>query len=167
MGKAMVYHRPPVSNRDKTILILGVTASGKARLAHEVAKAIDGEIVSVDSMKVYRRMDIGTAKPSAAARAEVPYHLIDVVEPSESFSVGRYLELAEAAIDDICSRGKPVIVAGGTAMYIKAMLYGLFDGAGTDEAVREKLKARMAAEGAVALHAELAARESRGENPRQ
>jgi tRNA dimethylallyltransferase len=148
-----------MSGKGKTILILGVTASGKARLAHEVARAIGGEVVSVDSMKVYRRTDIGTAKPSPAARAEVPYHLIDVVEPSEPFSVGRYLELAGAAMQDIRSRGKPVIVAGGTAMYIKALLYGLFDGVGTDEGVRAALKARIEAEGAAALHAELAAKD--------
>jgi tRNA dimethylallyltransferase len=155
----MVYHRLAVDKRDRTILILGVTASGKARLAHEVARAIAGEIVSVDSMKVYRRMDIGTAKPSPAARSQVPYHLIDVVEPSNSFSVGRYIELATAAMQGIRSRGKPVIVAGGTAMYIKALLYGLFDGAGTDEAIRQSLRARLETEGAASLHAELAAKD--------
>jgi len=137
------------------ILILGVTASGKARLAHELVKTISGEIVSVDSMKVYRRMDIGTAKPSAAARAEVPYHLIDVVEPSEPFSVGRYLKMAQAAAADIHSREKPVVFVGGTAMYIKALLYGLFEGAGADESIRGALKARLASEGSAALHAEL------------
>jgi tRNA dimethylallyltransferase len=148
-----------MNSTEKTILVLGVTASGKARLAHEVARTTGGEIVSVDSMKVYRRMDIGTAKPSAAARQEVPYHLIDVVEPGESFSVGRYIELAASAMQDIRSRGKPVIVAGGTAMYIKALLYGLFDGAGTDLAIREKLSARMASEGAAVLHAELTSKD--------
>jgi tRNA dimethylallyltransferase len=133
----------------KPILILGVTASGKARLAHELARGIDGEVISIDSMKVYRRMNVGTAKPSA-------YHLIDVVEPSEGFSVGRYLELAENAVKDISSRNRPVIFAGGTAMYIKALLYGLFDGAGTDESVRQVLKARIESEGIAAMHTELA-----------
>ncbi len=141
---------------DKRILILGVTAGGKARLAHEVAKAIGGEIISIDSMKVYRRMDIGTAKPPASARAEVPYHLVDVVEPSEAFSVARYLELAQAASVGIRARNKPVIFAGGTAMYIKALLCGLFAGPGTDEAIREELKRRIASQGIAALHAELA-----------
>jgi tRNA dimethylallyltransferase len=145
-----------MDTQDKRILILGVTAGGKARLAHEVAKAIGGEIISIDSMKVYRRMDIGTAKPPASARAEVPYHLVDVVEPSEAFSVARYLELAEAASADIRARNKPVIFAGGTAMYIKALLYGLFAGPGTDGAIREKLKGRIESEGIASLHAELA-----------
>ena len=143
----------------KTILILGVTASGKARLAHEMAKAIGGEVISIDSMKVYRRMDIGTAKPSAAARAEVPYHLIDVIEPGEPFSVGRYLELAQKAAAEIRSRNKPVIFTGGTAMYIKALLYGIFEGAGTNESIRDELKVRIDSQGIAALHAELASKD--------
>jgi tRNA dimethylallyltransferase len=148
-----------MSGINKTILILGVTASGKARLAHEIAKAIGGEVISIDSMKVYRRMDIGTAKPSPAARTEIPYHLIDVVEPGEPFSVGRYLELAAKAAADIRSRNKPVIFAGGTAMYIKALLYGLFEGAGTDESIRDELKARIDSQGIAALHGELASKD--------
>jgi tRNA dimethylallyltransferase len=137
------------------ILVLGVTASGKSRLAFELARGLGGELVGVDSMKVYRRMDIGTAKPSAEARRQVPHHLIDVVEPSESFSVGRFLELADAAIDDIRGRGLPVVAVGGTALYIKALLYGLFDGPGRDEAIRDELRARAETEGLPALHAEL------------
>src|SRR5512136_120505 len=117
----MVNHNPSM------ILILGVTASGKGRLAFELAKRLGGELVSIDSMKVYRRMDIGTAKPSPESRREIPHHLVDVVEPSESFSVGRFLDLANATIDDIRSRGLPAIAVGGTALYIKALLYGLFE----------------------------------------
>jgi tRNA dimethylallyltransferase len=137
------------------ILILGVTASGKARLGHELARALDGEIVSVDSMKVYRRMDIGTAKPSREAQQQVRYHLIDVVEPSKSFSVGLFLDKALAAIEDIRSRGKMVVAVGGTALYIKALLYGLFEGPGGDEQLRAELRERAAAEGLASLHAEL------------
>jgi tRNA dimethylallyltransferase len=140
----------------KMILILGVTASGKGRLAFELAQRLDAEIVSVDSMKVYRRMDIGTAKPSPEARRRVRHHLIDVVEPSESFSVGLFYEQAQAAIRDIRSRGKPVVAVGGTALYIKALLYGLFEGPGSDEQIRAELRARAAAEGWAALHRELA-----------
>lgn len=136
-------------------LILGVTASGKGRVGFDLARELDGEIVSVDSMKVYRRMDIGTAKPSRQAREQVRYHMIDVVEPSESFSVGLYLERANAAIEDIRGRGKAVIAVGGTALYIKALLYGLFEGPGSDETVRNQLRARAAAEGLAALHREL------------
>jgi tRNA dimethylallyltransferase len=139
----------------KKILILGVTASGKGKLAFEIAKAIGGEIVSIDSMKVYRRMDIGTAKPSAQNRQQIPHHLIDVVEPSEAFSVGRFVELAEAKIKDILARNKPVVAVGGTAMYIKALLYGLFEGAGTDETLRDQIKTRIENEGLERLHHEL------------
>jgi tRNA dimethylallyltransferase len=139
----------------KMILILGVTASGKGRAAFELARVLDGEIVSVDSMKVYRRMDIGTAKPPAEVRREVRYHLIDVVEPSESFSVGLFLERALPAIEDIGHRGKTVIAVGGTALYIKALLYGLFEGPGSDAKIRAALRERAEAEGLVALHAEL------------
>ena len=138
------------------ILILGVTASGKGRAAFELARQLDGEIVSVDSMKVYRRMDIGTAKPSREARQQVRYHMIDIVEPSESFSVGLFLDQANAAIEDIRSRGKAVIAVGGTALYIKALLYGLFEGPGGDDQVRAGLRARAAAEGLASLHRELA-----------
>ena len=94
---------------DEMILVLGVTASGKGRLAFDLAREIDAQIISVDSMKVYRRMDIGTAKPSPQARRDVNYHLIDVAEPSEAFSVGRFLESATAAIERIKSAGKPVM----------------------------------------------------------
>lgn len=138
------------------ILILGVTASGKGRVGFDLARQLDGEIVSIDSMKVYRRMDIGTAKPSGEARQQVRHHMIDIVEPSESFSVGLFLEKAKAAIEDTRSRGKAVIAVGGTALYIKALLYGLFEGPGGDEQVRAGLRARAAVEGLAVLHRELA-----------
>jgi tRNA dimethylallyltransferase len=138
------------------ILILGVTASGKGRTALELARNLDGEIISVDSMKVYRRMDIGTAKPSADIRRRVPHHIVDVVEPSESFSVGLFLDRALVAIDDIRCRGKAVVAVGGTALYIKALLYGLFEGPDGDEDIRAALRARAATDGWAALHAELA-----------
>jgi tRNA dimethylallyltransferase len=145
-----------IVNRPSKILILGVTASGKGALAFELARTLSGEIISVDSMKVYRRMDIGTAKPSLQKRRQIPCHLIDVVEPSQSFSVDQFLDLAHQAAADIQSRGKPVIAVGGTAMYIKALLYGLFEGPGSDPAVRERLRAEIAAVGLPALHRRLA-----------
>ncbi|MHC4124682.1 MAG: tRNA (adenosine(37)-N6)-dimethylallyltransferase MiaA [Planctomycetota bacterium] len=129
-----------MNSQKSQILILGVTASGKGRLAFELAKRIDAEIISIDSMKVYRRMDIGTAKPPIEARKQVPYHLIDIVEPSEQFNVGMFLELAEAAKEEILSKNKSIIAAGGTALYIKAMIFGLFKGPGADENIRAKLK---------------------------
>ena len=121
-------------------LILGCTASGKGKLALELARRWGGEIISIDSMKVYRRMDIGTAKPGADARQAVRHHLQDVVEPHEAFSVGRYVEMADAAIADIAARQSPIIAVGGTALYIKALLQGLFDGPPADADVRERLK---------------------------
>ncbi|MGA2171666.1 MAG: tRNA (adenosine(37)-N6)-dimethylallyltransferase MiaA [Sedimentisphaerales bacterium] len=137
------------------ILILGVTASGKGRLAFELAKSINAEILSIDSMKVYRRMDIGTAKPPKEVRVQIPYHLIDVVEPGESFSVARFLELARAAINDIKKRNKAVVAVGGTALYIKSLLYGLFDGPGADEQIRTELKAQAQAHGLDSLYEHL------------
>jgi tRNA dimethylallyltransferase len=124
------------------IIILGVTASGKSRLAFELAKKLDAEIISIDSMKIYRRMDIGTAKPPLQARKEVPYHLIDVVEPSESFSVAKFLSLADKSIEQIRDEDKPVVAVGGTALYLKALLYGLFEGPGENEQIRSRLRKR-------------------------
>jgi tRNA dimethylallyltransferase len=108
-------------------------------------------------MKVYRRMDIGTAKPSAQRRQQIPYHLLDVVEPSESFSVDRFLELAGQAAEKIQAAGKTVIACGGTAMYIKAMLHGLFDGPACDPEIRKKLKAEIQTTGLAELHKRMAA----------
>ena len=137
------------------ILILGVTASGKGKLAFALAKSLGAEIISIDSMKVYRRMDIGTAKPPKENRDQIPYHLIDVVEPGDSFNVARFLELAIESIDDIKKRGKPVVAVGGTALYIKSLLYGLFEGPGADEQIRGELKAQAQAEGLDKLYAQL------------
>jgi len=143
--------------KTKKILILGVTASGKASLAFELAKKINGEIISADSMKVYRRMNIGTAKPSAEHQKTIKYHLIDVVEPSESFSVDRFLQLEKSAENSILAQKKPVIASGGTAMYIKALLFGIFDGPGTDEAIRQNLKKQIITDGLAQLHKKLTA----------
>lgn len=143
------------NSKQKKILILGVTASGKGRVAFDLAQNMNGEIVSIDSMKVYRRMDIGTAKPPGEARQRVSYHVIDVVEPSKSFNVAAFLEAASTAIRQIESRGKNIIAVGGTALYIKSLLYGLFEEAGTDEQVRARLHARAQSEGPAELHREL------------
>ncbi len=134
------------------ILIPGVTASGKGRLAFDLAESINAEIISIDSMKVYRRMDIGTAKPPKQARQRIKHHLIDVVEPSEPFSVAGFLDLANKAIEQITGKNKPVIAVGGTALYIKALLYGLFEGPGTDEQIRAELKDQAKAEGLETLY---------------
>ncbi len=138
------------------ILVLGVTASGKGALAFDLARRIGGEIVSIDSMKVYRRMDIGTGKPSTACREQVRHHIIDVIEPYESFSVDQFLRLAAEATTGIRSSGKTVVGSGGTALYIKALLYGIFDGPPANYEIRKKLKAQIAAESTAALHEQLA-----------
>ena len=137
------------------ILILGTTASGKSRLAFELAGQTAAEIISIDSMKVYRRMDIGTAKPTKQMRRQVKYHLLDVVEPSESFSVAAFLDLACKAIDRLKERNKPVIAVGGTALYIKTLLYGLFEGPAGDQQIRDKLRRQAETEGSKTLYDKL------------
>lgn len=134
-------NRDSQASSPRLILILGCTGSGKGGLGRELALRLGGEIISVDSMKVYRRMDIGTAKPPVEVRAAPRHHLIDVVEPSEEFSVARYVELADAAIADIHTRGKPILVVGGTALYVKALTEGLFEGTTSDPEVRQRLRA--------------------------
>ena len=137
---------------NKLYLILGCTACGKGAVGRALARRLGAEIVSVDSMKVYRRMDIGTAKPPAPVRAEIPHHGIDLVEPWEPFSVAQYLAAADAAIADIHSRGRIPLAVGGTSLYIKALTEGLFDQGSADPAIRVELEARADAEGAGLLH---------------
>ena len=135
--------------------IIGCTACGKSAVGFELARRIGAEIVVVDSMKVYRRMDLGTGKPTPDRRAEVRYHMIDVVEPSEEFSVARYVAHASRAIADIQDRGRPILAVGGTALYIKGLAHGLFEGPGHDPEFRARLRARADQEGNEPLHAEL------------
>ncbi len=137
------------------ILILGVTASGKGRLAFDLAESLGAEIISIDSMKVYRRMDIGTAKPPQEARRQIKYHLIDIVEPSDSFSVGAFRDAALGVMEQINERGKEIIAVGGTALYIKALLYGLFEGPGSDKQIRAELQERAESQGLAELYQEL------------
>ena len=139
----------------KMILILGVTASGKGALAFDLAESLGTEIISIDSMKVYRRMDIGTAKPSQEARRQIKHHLIDIIEPSDSFSVSAFLNTATDAAKQINERNKTVVAVGGTALYIKALLYGLFEGPGTDDQIRSRLKELADARGPDQLHRRL------------
>ena len=108
----------------KILTIVGPTASGKTRLAVELAQRFNGEVVSCDSMQIYRTMDIGTAKPTAAEMQGVPHHMLDVAEPDENYSAARYVEQASACVDEILSRGKLPIVAGGTGLYRDALLAG-------------------------------------------
>lgn len=139
-----------------TILLTGPTASGKSALALALAEALDGEIVSVDSAQVYRGMDIGTAKPDAATRARVPHHLIDLIDPTASYSAARFCADARAAIDAIRARTRVPIVAGGTMLYVKALTEGLSELPRADPATREAIDAEAARVGWPRLHEELA-----------
>jgi len=143
--------------RPRLYAIVGPTASGKTALALEVAARLPVEIVSCDSQAVYRGLDIGTAKPTAAERAAVPHHLVDVADPADDFSAATYVRLADAAIADIASRGRIPLVVGGTGLYLRSLLRGIFEAPPKDEALRRSLEARAAEEGTQALHRELAA----------
>ena len=106
------------------ICIAGPTASGKTALSIALAKELDGEIVSCDSMQVYKRMDIGTAKPTVEERECIPHHMLDVAEPWEDFSVSKYCEMASPLVDDIMARGKTAIIVGGTGLYMDSLIKG-------------------------------------------
>jgi tRNA dimethylallyltransferase len=140
----------------KAIFLLGPTASGKTAVALALARKFPAEIVSVDSAQVYRGMDVGTAKPTAAERAQAPHHLIDIVDPTEAYSAGRFREDAAALVGKIHARGRVPILAGGTMLYFRALTRGLAELPRADAAVRAELEARAASLGWPALHAELA-----------
>jgi tRNA dimethylallyltransferase len=141
----------------KLYFIVGCTACGKGALGRHLAGLVGGQVVSVDSMKVYRRMDIGTAKPSLEAQAAAPHHCIDIVEPSESFSVAQYVQHADRAIETIRSASAIPLAVGGTSLYIKALSEGLFEGPSADPEIRAALIKQAESEGPGPLHAELAA----------
>ena len=125
---------------NKIICIAGPTASGKTALAVELAKAVNGEVVSCDSMQIYRYMDIGTAKPTNEEMQGIPHHMLDVVDPNEDFSVSRYCEMATPIVDDIISRGKTAIIAGGTGLYMDALIKGNDFAPFPSTGMREKLE---------------------------
>jgi len=135
---------------------MGPTASGKSVLAAALAQRFPVEIVSVDSAQIYRGMDIGTAKPSAAERAAVPHHLIDIIDPTEAYSAARFREDALRLIREITARGRIPLLVGGTMLYFKALRDGLSELPESDAGVRERIDAEAAARGWPALHAELA-----------
>lgn len=136
-------------NTDKVYFVLGCTACGKAAVGRELAKKLDARILSVDSMKIYRRMNIGTATPSAETQSQIKHYAIDVVEPSDSYSVAQFVECADKAIDECRRDGKICLAVGGTSLYIKALTEGLFEGPSADEEIRNELKAQAAAPGGI------------------
>lgn len=138
------------------IVITGPTASGKSALAIDLAQRMDAEIISADSMQVYRKLYIGTAKPGPDEQAAVPHHLLDIRDVWARFTVAEYLKLARQAIRDVHSRGKRAVVCGGTGLYIKALVEGLvFDEDEEDLSIRHELHRRMVEEGRQALYDEL------------
>ena len=142
--------------KPKILAIAGPTASGKSALAVTLAQMLGGEIISCDSMQIYRRMDIGTAKPSAEELARVPHRMIDVVEPDSDFSCADYVKMAKREVDDVLREGRLPIFCGGTGLYLDAFLRGSdFAETRIDNALREELRAFAEREGNEALHAEL------------
>ncbi len=135
------------------ICIAGPTASGKTALAVALAQELGGEVVSCDSMQVYRRMDIGTAKPTVEEMHGIPHHMLDVAEPDEDFSVSRYCRMASPIVDDIVSRGKVAIIAGGTGLYMDSLIRGNAFAPFPSTGVREKLEAQADTEGMEKIHA--------------
>ena len=136
---------------DKIICIAGPTASGKTSLAVELAKLYNGEVISCDSMQIYKRMDIGTAKPTKDEMQGIPHHMLDIAEPEEDFSVSRYCEMADPIVQDILSRGKTVIIAGGTGLYMDALIKGNDFAPFPSTGRREELEALAATEGIEAV----------------
>jgi len=139
----------------RLLVIVGPTASGKTALACELAERLDGEIISADSQQCYRGLDAGTAKPTAEERARAPHHLLDVAEPEEQLDAARFVQLADAAIADVAQRGKRAVVAGGTGLWIRALLRGLLDAPGASPEFRAALREEFEKQGVPALHARL------------
>ena len=132
----------PQAKEPLLVVLLGATASGKSSLAIELAERFHGEIVSCDSVAVYREMEIGTAKPTAEERARVPHHMLDIVAPDQPYTAGDYARDARASLAQISRRGRLPIIAGGTGLYLRALLLGLFPGPPRSEQLRDRLRQR-------------------------
>jgi tRNA dimethylallyltransferase len=141
---------------DDCWFLTGPTASGKTAVGLELAERLNAEIISLDSMALYRGMDIGTAKPTLAERQAVPHHLIDVVDPDQEYSLARYVAAAHRAVEDVASRGRVALFVGGTPLYLKSLLRGIFSGPPADWTLRRQWQALADDEGSEALHARLA-----------
>ncbi|MGA6924042.1 MAG: tRNA (adenosine(37)-N6)-dimethylallyltransferase MiaA [Desulfosarcina sp.] len=140
----------------KIMVVVGPTGAGKTGFAIRLARRFNGEIVGADSVQIYRFMDIGTAKPTLAEQRVIPHHMIDVVDPDQAFDAAAYAQMAAGFVHQIIARGRPVFVVGGTGLYIKALIHGLFPDAPSDLAVRRRLKQQMQMKGTAHLHGRLA-----------
>jgi len=146
---------PPATPKPRLIALVGATGVGKTQMALDLAGRLGGEIVSADSMQVYRGMDIGTAKPTPEERKRIPHHLLDVVDPDEPFDVARYCLLAREAIARLHQEKKTVLVVGGTGLYIRALTGGIIEGPGPDAALRKRYRKRLESEDREVLYARL------------
>ncbi len=154
MERTLTLLNPPTLpiREPLVVVVLGPTASGKTALALAIARLFDGEIVNCDSVAMYREFEIGTAKPSAAERAEIPHHLLDCADPLDDVTAGEYARQAREALRDVSRRGKLPIISGGTGLYLRALLEGLFPGPQRSEELRNKLRSRVEKRGAEHLH---------------
>jgi len=144
-----MHIQPPAPDR---WYLTGPTASGKTEVGIELARLLDAEIISLDSMALYRRMDIGTAKPTPEQRAAVPHHLIDIIEPEQEYSLARYVQAASEQVAAITERGREVLFVGGTPLYLKALLRGIFTGPEADWDFRRQVQREVDIVGSQALH---------------
>lgn len=147
--------------KPRLVILIGPTGVGKTEMALRMAEQWRGEIVSADSMQVYRGMDIGTAKPTPGERMRIPHHLLDVVDPDEPFDASRYCDLARGVIDRLQNEERPVLVVGGTGLYIRTLLGGLIDIPGADESLRRALKEEMTERGIPLLYERLRIRDAK------
>jgi tRNA dimethylallyltransferase len=147
-----------VNNRDlpKIVIICGPTGVGKTDMAIRMAQRFGGQIVGADSMQIYRHMDIGTAKPTAEEKAAVRHHMVDIVDPDRAFDAAVYGQQAHHIVQELLADNTRPFVVGGTGLYLKALVYGLFTSRATDGEARQRFKQQLAREGAAALHARLA-----------
>ena len=154
--KNETYDQVPIADiTSRCWFLTGATASGKTAISLELAKRINAEIISMDSMAIYRLMDVGTAKPTAAHRAQVPHHLIDIIDPDEVFSTSLFHKMAHQKIAEIFERGKEVLFVGGTALYLKAILRGIFQGPPADWDFRKEVEEEIEHFGEEYLHQRL------------
>jgi tRNA dimethylallyltransferase len=143
------------NNFDDCWFLSGATAVGKSGVGLALARRLGAEIISLDSMAIYRGMDVGTAKPTTAQRAAVRHHLVDIVDPADEYSVAQYVDAAAESVADVRARGQKVLFVGGTPLYLKSLLRGLFDGPPANWEVREQIEAELANVGQAALHERL------------